>query len=713
MPPSVSRHSSRRRSRRPAVETLEPRIALAANAHADFLQISEIMYNPADPSIAESSAGFTDNDQFEFMEFTNTSPSTTLDLTNVRITHGFSVEFNFASSAVTSLDPGQYVLVVRDLNAFRARYGTGLNGIIAGTYAGSLDNGGERLRVIDPIGVEIHDFTYNDNHPWPATPDGYGFSLNLVDPASNPDHDDKDNWTGESPVNGSPGAANVTSQPQIVINEILAHTDQPQVDKIELHNPTGSPVDVGGWYLSDDSNALKKYEIPAAKVIPANSYLVLLEDDDGNPLTPPGPDYFGSAFSLSAVGEELYLSAGDGTDLLGYNESIRFGASLNGETMGRFPNATGRLFPMLINTMGSQNSEPRIGAVVITEIMYHPPSPGGGGDANMLEFLEIQNRSIEAIDLSDWSTWEINGIGYEFPVDQWIEPGEVLVILPFDPVLDAAAVANFNAEYGVNIGANPARYLGPYPGKLSNGGERLTLYSVDQPPASDPTAKPLIFQDEADYDDVSPWPSSPDGTGDSLHRTAPDDFGSDWASWTAASPSPGVNTFGPLGDLERDGDVDFDDIDPFVLGLTNQPLYEAQYRITPIIPGDVNQDGRFDFDDIPDFVALLTGPPATAAASAAGPDTLATSPLGSTPAAGDQDEVLAESQVDRTDGAITPQASAVARELAVAVRKRPAARPFRTVRWATSPADVDAVWANDSLWQSVSARQRTPQLNRS
>ena len=48
----------------------------------------------------------------------------TLDLTDLRFTKG--VDFDFAGSAVTSLAPGEFVLVVRNLAAFEARYGTGL-----------------------------------------------------------------------------------------------------------------------------------------------------------------------------------------------------------------------------------------------------------------------------------------------------------------------------------------------------------------------------------------------------------------------------------------------------------------------------------------------------------------------------------------------------------------------------------------------------------
>ena len=44
----------------------------------------------------------------------------------------------------------------------------------------------------------------------------------------------------------------IPSFAQIKINEVLAHTDLPQVDSIELFNPTTNSVSIGGWFITDD-----------------------------------------------------------------------------------------------------------------------------------------------------------------------------------------------------------------------------------------------------------------------------------------------------------------------------------------------------------------------------------------------------------------------------------------------------------------------------
>ncbi len=40
---------------------------------------------------------------------------------------------------------------------------------------------------------------------------------------------------------------------------------------------------------------------------------------------------------------------------------------------------------------------------------------------------------------------------------------------------------------------------------------------------------------------ITPWPTEPDGTGQSLTRYAPAEWGHDATSWTAASATPGAH----------------------------------------------------------------------------------------------------------------------------------------------------------------------------
>ncbi|MEW6251107.1 MAG: DUF362 domain-containing protein [Planctomycetota bacterium] len=69
-----------------------------------------------------------------------------------------------------------------------------------------------------------------------------------------------------------------------------------------------------------------------------------------------------------------------------------------------------------------------------------------------------------------------------------------------------------------------------------------------------------------------------------------------------------VTTWSGHGDLDCDGRVTFDDINPFVLALNGESGYAAQFPYCIWQNADCNRDGQVNFDDINAFVALLTNP---------------------------------------------------------------------------------------------------------
>ncbi|HET6409498.1 MAG TPA: CotH kinase family protein, partial [Chthoniobacteraceae bacterium] len=179
--------------------TLVP--ATAAN-----LVISEIMYHPGSPSTTEQNAGFTDAEQFEFIELMNISPTDFITLSGVKFMMG--VAFNFTN---VTMAPGARALLVGNQAAFIQRYGNGLT--ILGQYQPTrfLANSGDRLQLLDAQGQEIRDFSYDDEPAWPESPDGSGFSLVLIKPTSNPDHKEPTNWRSSVGLNGNPGTTDATT----------------------------------------------------------------------------------------------------------------------------------------------------------------------------------------------------------------------------------------------------------------------------------------------------------------------------------------------------------------------------------------------------------------------------------------------------------------------------------------------------------------------
>ncbi len=126
------------------------------------LRITEINYHPR-----------SDRHE-EFIEITNTGDSV-VDLRNVALTNG--VRFRFADSPVQFLAPGQRVVVVENLDDFRARYGSDVP--VAGQYRDRLSNSGERIELTFGQNLTIQDFAYSD--AWQARTDGGGHTLELVD----------------------------------------------------------------------------------------------------------------------------------------------------------------------------------------------------------------------------------------------------------------------------------------------------------------------------------------------------------------------------------------------------------------------------------------------------------------------------------------------------------------------------------------------------
>ncbi len=108
---------------------------------------------------------------------------------------------------------------------------------------------------------------------------------------------------------------------QIFINEIMAKNDNVIADEngdfddwIELYNAGTTPVDIAGYYFSEEASDPTFWEIPdtdpAATTIPAGGYLIIWADGDPED----GPHHID--FKLSADGQDIFMYAPDGSTLI-------------------------------------------------------------------------------------------------------------------------------------------------------------------------------------------------------------------------------------------------------------------------------------------------------------------------------------------------------------------------------------------------------------
>lgn len=136
----------------------------------------------------------------------------------------------------------------------------------------------------------------------------------------------------------------VASYPQIadgdlVINEFMASNITDAVDAagahndwIELYNNSNSTIDLSNLYLSDSYINTQKFKFADGTTIPARSYLIIWAD---NTIATSGELH--APFKLSATGEKLILSYGNGTVL----DSVTYYAQSPDVSFARCPNGTG------------------------------------------------------------------------------------------------------------------------------------------------------------------------------------------------------------------------------------------------------------------------------------------------------------------------------------------------------------------------------------
>jgi hypothetical protein len=411
--------------------------------------------------------------------------------------------------------------------------------------------------------------------------------------------DGGDIFAGRLP-NLSPEASNFGTIPEVAINEVLTHTDPPLEDAIELVNNTDSPQNVNGWWLTNQRNNPKKFQIRSGtdnptgidkSVIPPRGFVVFYESEFNNPARAAQP------FTLnSANGDECYLYKADTSGkLLGFRRGIDFGPAENGVSFGRYITSetnvdivaladlslgspvratdppSGSYQVIFRSGRGETNPTPKIGPVVVNEIHFAPRPIGFSTNDNTIdEYIELYNVSDSTVLFYDnrvyradatynpapdgtvvlagqvyadgrTNTWRLRGgADFNFPEDVSLGAGQFLLVVNFDPSSPGALAAFTN-----RVGAIPpgTQVFGPFRGadKLRNGGDTVELLKADIPQGPqrlDFRLVPYVRVDKIDYNDDPPWPDAR-ANGSSLQRQSSYDYGNDPINWMAAAPNPG------------------------------------------------------------------------------------------------------------------------------------------------------------------------------
>src|SRR4029453_17432755 len=124
----------------------------------------------------------------------------------------------------------------------------------------------------------------------------------------------------------------------VMINELVAHTTDPEPDFLELYNYGNQRANLSGSHLTDNP-ATNKFTFAAGTNIEPRGFLALDQTQLG--------------FALSSGGETIYLINSNGTRVL---DAVRFGAQARDVAFGRSPDGSALWSELAGKTPGGTNS---------------------------------------------------------------------------------------------------------------------------------------------------------------------------------------------------------------------------------------------------------------------------------------------------------------------------------------------------------------------
>jgi hypothetical protein len=172
------------------------------------------------------------------------------------------------------------------------------------------------------------------------------------------------------------GSNNVLAAPiNVAINEWMAENTawllNPSTSKyddwFELFNPSSTPADLTGYYLTDTLSNRFQFQIPAGFIVPTNGFLLVWADNKTSANT--NSPNLHVPFKLDKGGEAIGLFAPDGTAI----DAVVFGAQTANISEGRYPDGGSlRLFlptpsPKLPNVLPAASNKPNVTGYALQE----------------------------------------------------------------------------------------------------------------------------------------------------------------------------------------------------------------------------------------------------------------------------------------------------------------------------------------------------------
>ncbi len=197
-------------------------------------------------------------------------------------------------------------------------------------------------------------------------------------------------------------------------------------DWIELYNPTDTPAVLDGYYLSDNPEKPKKWQIPSLTV-PAGSYMLLCCTDGADA----GDEI---PFGLSKNGCTLVLTSPVGTTVTELSvPALQPDTAWQMQSDGSYL-STEKISPGYENTPAGYEAYKAArtipGALAIGEAMPSNDRYLVQSDGEYYDWVELKNISATTINLKDYAISDDSSDPDLFPLpEQTLAPGETVIII--------------------------------------------------------------------------------------------------------------------------------------------------------------------------------------------------------------------------------------------------------------------------------------------
>ena len=334
------------------------------------------------------------------------------------------------------LQPGEYLLILADENtgASDGQHHAPFKISASGDTIALLDKGGNSLDVVEvPALKRDQSYCRDSSGLWQISDAATPGTANRIEDA------EAVAAFAASEVSVRTGALEITE----VMNKnatFFADEDGAYHDYVEIHNTSGSAINLEGWYLSDSRDKLLRWQFPAV-TLPADGYLAVhcsgLDRKDN-------AGHLHTNFRISSEGSEIYLTDPDGVTVSQVTvpalEADQAYSLLDGEWSNTFSPTPGQPNNMTgVDAVADAIRSQNVQGVYITEIM--------ASSSNSNDWIEIYNGSNQTVDLSGFGLSDNaeRPRKWQFPDGTTIQPGAYLGV--FASGLDGASESQIHTNF--------------------------------------------------------------------------------------------------------------------------------------------------------------------------------------------------------------------------------------------------------------------------